>query len=340
MKKNNQIGKSRDIKICYKKKEISNIGKPIKGSAFKKSKDIPISSYNKNNTPNKKNKNKTITKYNAHNKNNYSQTNIKEYIKKKPTKITYDELNKKSDKRNKSIPCINNTNPALKDNDSLDEKIKNKNKIKSDIKNANFCEPLNNNMELNMRAPKLYTNTDNNKIGENIIKSDNMNYIPLYNVSQLYENWKKLSITFDVFEGEVLKKDDFEIIPKTLEIKTKNAESCGKLKDQEFWILYIEYLINKSLLVNESQFISVINEAFSYIESNCTLLRIYYLLKIKKYSPCFLPDGSLDYRDEVYFNKLNKSTANLIKRQKGILSSNVVLKRYVIKKNDNLIYPK
>ena len=86
MKKNNQIGKSRDIKICYKKKEISNIGKPIKGSAFKKSKDIPISSYNKNNTPNKKNKNKTITKYNAHNKNNYSQTNIKRIYKKETNK--------------------------------------------------------------------------------------------------------------------------------------------------------------------------------------------------------------------------------------------------------------
>ena len=76
------------------------------------------------------------------------------------------------------------------------------------------------------------------------------------------------------------------------------------------------------------------------MESNCTLLRIYYLLKIKENSPCFLPDSSFNYRDDVYFNKLNKSTANLIKRQKGILSSNVVLKRYVIKKNDNFIYPK
>ena len=89
-------------------------------------------------------------------------------------------------------------------------------------------------MKLNMRAPKLYTNTDNNKIKENIIKSDNMNYIPLYNVSQLYENWKKLCITSDIFEDKVLKKDNFEIIPKTLELKTKNAESCVKLKDQEF----------------------------------------------------------------------------------------------------------
>ena len=142
-------------------------------------------------------------------------------------------------------------------------------------------------MKLNMRAPKLYTNTDNNKIKENIIKSDNMNYIPLYSVSQLYENWK-ICITSDIFEDKVLKKDNFEIIPKTLELKTKNAESCGKLKDQEFWILYIEYLINKSLLVNESQFISVIYEDFSYMESNCTFLRIYYLLKIKKYSPCLI----------------------------------------------------
>ena len=59
-------------------------------------------------------------------------------------------------------------------------------------------------MELNMRAPKLYTNTDNNKIRENIIKSDNMNYIPLYNVSQLYENWKnsRKGFTFIEWEGD------------------------------------------------------------------------------------------------------------------------------------------
>ena len=75
-----------------------------------------------------------------------------------------------------------------------------------------------------------------------------------------------------------MKKNNFEINKTTLELITKNAEASEQLHEQKFWILYIEYLINNNLLINEKQFLSVINEAFSYMTySNCTQLRIYYL---------------------------------------------------------------
>ena len=97
-------------------------------------------------------------------------------------------------------------------------------------------------------------------------------------------------------------------------------------------------MISNSLLIKESQFLSVINEAFSYMESDSdsTYLRIYYLQKIKKYSPCFLPDGNFDDTDDVYLNKLNKSTVNFIKSQKEFISSNIKLKSTNKKKLYNI----
>ena len=123
-----------------------------------------------------------------------------------------------------------------------------------------------------------------------------------------------------------MKKNNFEINKNTLELITKNSEACEQLNEQKFWILYIEYLINNNLLINEKQFLAVINEAFSYMTYNCTQLRIYFLQKIKKYAPIYLSDGTFDDSDETYINKLNESTINFIKKQKGVISSNVKLK--------------
>ena len=131
---------------------------------------------------------------------------------------------------------------------------------------------------------------------------------------------------YKIFEEKIMKKNDFEINKNTLELITKNSDACKQLNDQKFWILYIEYLINNNLLINEQQFLTVINEAFSYMTYNCTQLRVYYLQKIKKYAPVFLPDGTFDDSDEAYINKLNQATINFIKRQKGVNSSNVKLK--------------
>ena len=144
-------------------------------------------------------------------------------------------------------------------------------------------------------------------------------------LSSIFIEWQEKILVYKRFEEYLLKKNNFEIDTKTLEIKTKNRESCQKLKDPKFWILYVEYLIHDLLFITESQLLSIMNEAFSYMEydSDIALLKIYYLQKIKKYSPCFLPDGSFDDTEDVYLNKLNKSTVNFIKSPKEFISLNI-----------------
>ena len=228
------------------------------------------------------------------------------------------------------------TNPIIKSNQKITEfnsnNINGNTRFKSDIKNPNF---FGNHKKENEKGTIL-AKTELKKFSNNFNKKnldtipvpnfENLKYISLEDTDSLFTAWQNCSMIYKIFEEKIMKKNDFEINKKTLELITKNSDACKQLNDQKFWILYIEYLINNNLLINEQQFLTVINEAFSYMTYNCTQLRVYYLQKIKKYAPVFLPDGTFDDSDEAYINKLNQETVNFIKRQKGVNSSNVKLK--------------
>ena len=225
-----------------------------------------------------------------------------------------------------------NTNPIIKYNKNISQfnlsNFNGNNLFKSDIKNPNF-------FNLKKEKETILAKTELKKISNKYDKKldtisipnfENLKYVSLEDTNALFTAWQNCSMIYKIFEEKIMKKNDFEINKNTLELITKNSEACKQLNDQKFWILYIEYLINNNLLISEKQFLTVINEAFSYMTYNCTQLRVYYLQKIKKYAPVFLPDGTFDDSDEAYINKLNQETVNFIKRQKGVNSSNVKLK--------------
>jgi len=225
-----------------------------------------------------------------------------------------------------------NTNPIIKYNKNISQfnlsNFNGNNLFKSDIKNPNF-------FNLKKEKETILAKTELKKISNKYDKKlesipipnfENLKYISLEDTNALFTAWQNCSMIYKIFEEKIMKKNDFEINKNTLELITKNSDACKQLNDQKFWILYIEYLINNNLLISEKQFLTVINEAFSYMTYNCTQLRVYYLQKIKKYAPVYLPDGTLDDSDEAYINKLNQATINFIKRQKGVNSSNVKLK--------------
>ena len=225
-----------------------------------------------------------------------------------------------------------NTNPIIKYNKNISQfnlsNFNGNNLFKSDIKNPNF-------FNLKKEKETILAKTELKKISNKYDKKldtisipnfENLKYVSLEDTNALFTAWQNCSMIYKIFEEKIMKKNDFEINKNTLELITKNSDACKQLNDQKFWILYIEYLINNNLLISEKQFLTVINEAFSYMTYNCTQLRVYYLQKIKKYAPVLLPDGTIDDSDEAYINKLNQATINFIKRQKGVNSSNVKLK--------------
>lgn len=338
MNKNYHNNKSNQSQNIFKVKPTTE-NCPEKNKNPQKSKDFPKLFENKNINIQNKLKIKPHNRAQNNNKNK-NKTRTHSRSKSKP-RANNQRLNKISSGKSKDKSVnSNNINSNIKNIKNDDNNKINIfpnpipfDKINSDINNINtFFKPCNNKIKIDFK--KISKNTN---IKEEILKNttnyETIKYISLNDTTSLFSAWQNTAIIYKAFEEKLLKKNNFQIDKQTLELKTKNAESCKELNDQKFWILYVEYLINNHYLINEKQFLSVINEAFSYMGEDSAQLRIYYLQKIKKYSPCFLPDGSFDDSDDTYFNKLNKSTVNFIKKQKDAISSCVNLKSTNKKKN-------
>ena len=117
----------------------------------------------------------------------------------------------------------------------------------------------------------------------------------------LYSAWKSSNLIFENFEKNILDKKNFEINFETFDITTKNEKACNELKNEKFWILYIEYLKRNSKIKETKDFLKIINLAFTYMEFDSQLLLVYYLDKIKKYNP-IIDNGKIDKIDEPYIN--------------------------------------
>ena len=340
-----------------KAKSIDNKNKNKNMNKVKQSNKIEIlnnaTNSNKRAKSNKNNKNKInrITGNNNSNsiKKNYQKQNKKIYTNPHIQKRKIEKIEKNNENISENVmiksncntitninhfrinPLIqsnpnNNTNAKTTSSNFNNTKINNNKKFQSDINNPNFFDPKKEKV-LHKTELKKISNKLNLKEGEKTIPNfENLKYISLEDTDSLFNAWQNCSMIYKIFEEKIMKKNNFEINKNTLELISKNSEACQELTEQKFWILYIEYLINNNLLINEKQFLSVINEAFSYMTYNCAQLRIYYLQKIKKYAPVYLSDGTFDDSDETYINKLNESTINFIKRQKGVISSNIKLK--------------
>ena len=152
--------------------------------------------------------------------------------------------------------------------------------------------------------------------------------IPLKN--SIYKDWKKWNSIFEEFEKELLDKKNYEINYDTFEIRTKNEKACEELKCEKFWILYSEYLKRNNKIKDAKDFMKVINLAFSYIEFGTKLL-VYYLDKIKKYTPIII-DGKLVEKDEPYIDLLDIHVRNKIKNLRQNLSSNIKIKHNTYQK--------
>ena len=280
---------------------------------------------------------------NANNKNKYQnkpklrQHNIIQNINKNKEEVKIRAKSKSDPIPNKILSTINteiinsnfiNPKKTLKNNENNEKKkIKyfstKEQKFQTDINNNHFFQTYEKTLKINLK--KLSKKTG---ISEFLLKDttnfENLKYISLDNVSSLFKAWQNSSIIYKAFVEKLLKKKNFEIDEKTLQIKTKNHEANAELNNQKFWILYSEYLIDKNYILNEEKFLSVMNEAFSHMDGTerdnngypCNQLKIYFLEKIKKYSPSYFPDGSFDDNDDTYINKLNKAAINLINKRK------------------------
>ena len=252
---------------------------------------------------------------NINRKNNNLRSKSKSDPNKNPIHLDTDLSREKANKRNHSNLC--NQNNMLK-NGRYMKSISNEkeNKFRAESNSNKLFKTNEKTIKINLKKISKKTIDKSNPLNANA-NYENLKYIQLNDISSLFNAWQNSFKIYKAFEDKLLNKNNFEIKENTLEIITKNTDSSKQLNDQKFWILYIEYLINNNLLLKEEQFIALINEAFSYMEGQkFSLLKTYYIQKIKKYSPVSQSNGTSYDNDEIYINKLNKSVINLIKSQK------------------------
>ena len=193
-------------------------------------------------------------------------------------------------------------------------------------------------IEKGEKSEKTQKKDDENKPLNNAYKIKNIDVlkvIPLKNIYCLYSAWKSSNLIFENFEKNILDKKNFEINYDTFEIMTKNDKACDELKNEKFWILYMEYLKRNNKIKGKNDFLKIINLAFSYMEFDCRLLLVYYLDKIKKYNPILKEDGKIEDKDGPYIDLLDIHIKNRINNLKENLSSNIKIKYKTAQKEKN-----
>ena len=193
-------------------------------------------------------------------------------------------------------------------------------------------------IEKGEKSEKTQKKDDENKPLNNAYKIkniDDLKFIPLKNICCLYSAWKSSNLIFENFEKNILDKKNFEINYDTFEIMTKNDKACDELKNEKFWILYMEYLKRNNKIKGKNDFLKIINLAFSYMEFDCRLLLVYYLDKIKKYNPILKEDGKIEDKDGPYIDLLDIHIKNRINNLKENLSSNIKIKYKTAQKEKN-----
>ena len=193
-------------------------------------------------------------------------------------------------------------------------------------------------IEKGEKSEKTQKKDDENKPLNNAYKIkniDDLKVMPLKNIYCLYSAWKSSNLIFENFEKNILDKKNFEINYDTFEIMTKNDKACDELRNEKFWILYMEYLKRNNKIKGKNDFLKIINLAFSYMEFDCRLLLVYYLDKIKKYNPILKEDGKIEDKDGPYIDLLDIHIKNRINNLKENLSSNIKIKYKTAQKEKN-----
>ena len=102
-------------------------------------------------------------------------------------------------------------------------------------------------------------------------------------LEEFYKKMIENNATMENFKTLILSKN-FSINEKTYEIMSKTEEASQLLSKEQFWIVYIDYLLKSNLLLSQDAFVTISNFAFIHLEQSNQLLKKFYLDNIKKFS--------------------------------------------------------
>ena len=102
-------------------------------------------------------------------------------------------------------------------------------------------------------------------------------------LEEFYQKMIDTNTTMENFKTLILSKN-FSINEKTYEIMSKTEEASKLLSKEQFWIVYIDYLLKSNLILTQEAFVTISNFGFIHLEQSNQLLKKFYLDNIKKFS--------------------------------------------------------
>lgn len=167
-------------------------------------------------------------------------------------------------------------------------------------------------------------NSKNFQIENNVIQIkniDDLEALPLINIDYIYSAWKASKLVWENIEKKISNKKDFKVNFETLDITSQNGKAEIEFADEQFWILYIDYLIKNNKVKTAENFLKIINKAFSNCDDYNNLI-YYYFDKIKIFNP-IIKNGKIEEKDEAYIDLLDTAVKSRIKEIKENLASKV-----------------
>ena len=192
--------------------------------------------------------------------------------------------------------------------------------------NKNLQEQINH-IQIKRNKSTIIKNIQNNKKNKN---NNNNNYKNKQIIDKLYDNIIYINNNFYKFLNNILTNKNFKI-QNDNSLKSKNEYGSYLLKNEKFWIIYIEYLFKYNKIKNIQNFLFIMNFAFKFMTFEFDNLKNYYLNKCKNMFPIKNKNNKKKKKNLDYINLLNENT-KIILKQHNIKT----VQKINIKKDDSI----
>ena len=194
--------------------------------------------------------------------------------------------------------------------------------------NKNLQEQINH-IQIKRNKSTIIKNIQNNKKNKNN-NNNNNNYKNKQIIDKLYDNIIYINNNFYKFLNNILTNKNFKI-QNDNSLKSKNEYGSYLLKNEKFWIIYIEYLFKYNKIKNIQNFLFIINFAFKFMTIEFDNLKNYYLNKCKNMFPIKNKNNKKSKKNLDYINLLNENTKTIL-NQHNIKT----VQKINIKKDDSI----
>ena len=233
----------------------------------------------------------------------YNQSKKQKICNKYLLSFQNDKIKKNNIINKQKISSFENENersktPTIQNNKNLQEQI-------------NHIQIKRNKSTIIKKIKNKYNKKNNNDKNNNNKLNNKNNFKNKQIIDKLYDNIIYINNNFYKFLNNILTNKNFKIHNDNSLI-SKNEYGSSLLKNEKFWIIYIEFLFNTNKIKNIQNFLFIVNFAFKFMTFEYEKLKNYFLNKCKNMFPLKNKNNKILKNNLDYINLLNENTKTIL----------------------------